>query len=1064
MRKLFLFLMAFGLSLTSMYAQSKVSGKVTDSDGVALEGVAVIVYGTTIGDFTDAEGMYTLEVPEGSDKLVFRYVGKKTIELPIEGPTVNASMQEDNVMLDEVVVTALGIKREEKSLGYSVQEVSSDEINRAAEANLATGLSGKVAGIQVISASGASLGGSARVRLRGANTLNGGGAPLWVVDGTPMTNANFSGSYRGSDFGNLAQDINPDDIESVTVLKGPAAAALYGNRGAFGVIMVTTKSGKNRGGVGVDINSSVTMDNVYIMPEYQNEYAGGYTQNFIPFEYNPAVHPESYAAFDGHNMLNYAADESWGPKMDGSMYRPWYSWFPTDSRFGQQAALTPNEDNVKNFFDTGLTFKNNIALSGGDEKTNARLSYTNFHQTGVIPNSQLDRNTINLKATTALGERITLNASANYVGLEGQARPEFGYVGNNATLSFNQWFQRQLDIEDLRDYVAEDGTFKSWNIRSATDLRPLYWDSPFVSTNENFSTDSRERLYGNVGLNFDLTDHLKLTTAARMDQYVQRIESRTASGTLDQDFYSESVRNAKETNYELNLIYENTFGDVSLFATAGGNIRQNEYRSNYMGTVGGLTVPNLFGIESSTDRPSVSDFRSLKEVRSAYMSASVGYKDFVFVEGNVRNDINSDLPDDKSHLYGSISGSFVFSELIPQNPVFTYGKFRVGVAQVGQDWTDYSSRYDAWWYSPGYSNAGIYGSSAAFTVPNTITGNVTPAIKQTAEIGVDLAFFDNRLSGEFTLYKNTNIDEIISVPVAATSGFSTAVINAGKLTSQGFEMALRGSVVKTQDMEWNLGFNLARNTSSVVELTDEIDTYRLDGWGWGGFSVFATAGEEFGVMQGTAFARDEAGNKLVDENGYYITERDQNLGTFLPDFTGGVSSDFSWKGFTVGAFLDFQVGGQVHSVTRMFNAYSGLNMETVGMNDLGNPVRDAVANGGGVLADGVYEDGTPNATHVEAQDYFKSLFALHEAWIYDASYLKLRQVSIGYALPKSLLAKTPIQRASLSLIGRNVWLIKTNIDGIDPSEIPPGSNSYVFQENGILPSTRSFGVNLKLSF
>jgi TonB-linked SusC/RagA family outer membrane protein len=1035
-------------------AQRSVTGTVTGQDGEPLIGASVLLKGTTVGTITDFDGNYELEVPEGPQTLVISYTGFTTVELEASSGTLDVVLQE-GVTLTEAVVTALGIEREKKSLGYAVQEVGGEALTMVRDQNVVSSLTGKVAGVQVISASGASIGGSAKIRIRGANGLYGG-EPLFVVDGTPISNSNFSAGYRGVDYGNLASDINPDDIENVSVLKGPAATAIYGNRGANGVILITTKKGGKRNGIGVTVNSSVTSENVYILPEYQNEYAGGYTQSYIS-----AVDP-----VDGktYNVLNYAADESWGPRMDGSLYRPWWSWFAGDD-YGKQIPLTSNPDNVRNFFETGVTYNNSVSLSGGNENTTFRLSFTNVTQTGVIPNSKLGRNNLSLNASTKLTDKLTASANINVARTDALGRPTFGYNGNNAVMSFNQWFQRQLDMDRLRDYKNPDGTFRSWNIRSATNLRPLYWDSPFFSVYENYPTDSRDRYYGNISLSYEIVEGLTAAAFFRRDSYSQRIETRTATGGLDQDGYGETVINGVEDNYEFIAQYNKNFGDFTLDANFGANIRVNDYRSNSMSTVGGLNAPNLFNIKASIDRPSVSSFMSEKVVRSLYGGATLGYKSFAYLGFTVRNDWSSALPiDNNSYLYPSVTGSFVFSELM-NSGVLSFGKLRASFAQVGSDIGAYNTNFT-------YGAGTPFGNFPSFGLPNTlINQDLKPALSSSYEGGVELKFFNNKIGIDFTAYRTDAVDQIITIAVPGSSGFSSAIINAGKIRSEGLELALTATVVETSDMSWDLTLNGARNNSQVLELADGLTNQRLDSWGWGGLSINAPVGGEWGTFRGRGFSTYECngcaqeGEKIITEAGRYVWENNKELGGVLPDLTGGLRSMFSYKGLTLGAFLEFQVGGQFHSVTRMFNAYSGLGLETVGTNDKGNPIRDEVAAGGGVKVEGVLADGTPHTAYVDAQTYFSNnLFALNENWIYDASYLKLRELSLGYSIPKRVLGDLPIQNASISLIARNLWLIHANVDGIDPSEISPGSNGYVFQENGILPGVRSIGLNLKVGF
>ncbi len=1067
MKRIVLLLAVFLLSASAIFAQKTVKGTVTDArTGEAIEGVAVIAYGTTVGTYTDDNGDFTIDVPASTEKLIFRFVGKKTIEQAISGSSMSISLADDDLQLDEVVVTALGIKRDEKSLGYSVQQIDGADVSSVRDQNLASALSGKIAGVQAVSSSGASLGGSARIRIRGANTLDGGGAPLWVVDGTPISDGNFSDSYQGSDFGNLAQDINPDDIESVTVLKGPSATALYGNRAAYGVILVTTKKGNKRKGIGVSVNSSLAFDNVYLLPEYQNEYGGGYTEDYIDW-----VDPKDGKTY---KTLNYGADESWGPKMDGTQYRPWWSFFD-DEFYGTTIGMSPQPDNVKNFFDQGKNINNSVSLSGGNDATNFRLSFNNTQQTGVIPNSSLNRTNVSLNADTKLSSKLTVSTSITVSSNAGKGRPKFGYEsnGNNQLQSFNQWFQRQLDMDKLRDYKNPDGSNRSWNIRSPENTRPLYWDSPFFSAYENYSTDSRDRYFGNMGLTYEVNENLSVKGTVRRDWYNQRIEKRIATGGLQQDSYSEQIAQNQEDNFELIALYNNEFGDITLDANLGGNIRTNDYHSNYMETQSGLSAPNLFNISASNDRPITTSFIQEQVVRSVFGSASLGFRDVLYLGATFRNDWSSALPvANNSYFYPSVNATFIFSELWDNDlSLFSYGKFRVSYAQVGSDLTPYQTSF-------AYGAGTPYSTLASFNLPTTYPNpNLEPTRSNSFEAGLDLRFFEGRVGLDVTYYQNTNLNQILALDVPGSSGYASTWVNAGRIESEGIEIALTATPIRTKTFDWDIAFNIAKNTSTVIELAEGVENKVLDGWGWGAFTINAKVGEEYGMMIGRDFtyfqAEDGEGNPIdhpsngktvISEDGSYTVNLNQNLGSFLPDWTGGIRNSFSYKNIELSAFIDFQVGGQFHSVTKMFNAYSGLGIETVGNNAKGNPLRDAPDAGGGILVDGVLADGTPHEVYVEAQEYFGGLFALHERWIYDASYVKLRELSLGYSLPKRILENTPINNLSIGVMARNVWLISSTVSGIDPSEISPGSNPYVFQENGILPGVRTIGVNVKLGF
>ena len=1045
MKKLVALLMMMFIAVAVVQGQRLVSGMVVDDYGEGLVGANVLVKGSSLGTVTDANGRFNLEVPTGSGVLRVSYAGFITEEIDIENQTNIDVQLTSGILLTEAIITALGIEREEKSLGYAVQELQGDDLSVTREQNLVTALSGKVAGVQVVSASGASLGGTAKIRIRGANSLTGGD-PLFVVDGTPVSNANFSADESGHDFGNLAQDVNPEDIESVTVLKGPAATALYGHRASGGVILVVTKKGQAREGIGVQVKSTVTLDRVSILPEYQNTYAGGSEQKFV--QWNDPVDGQSYQGLD------YAADWSWGPRIDGTMYRPWWSWYPGTPEYGIQIPLTAHPDNVRDFFDTGVTYDNSVALSGGNEHTSFRLSYRNVHADGVIPNSKLIRNNVLINAQTNLTPKLLLRASVNLATNTGHARPEYGYSGNNPVQSLNQWFQRQLDMDRLRDYKLPDGTFKSWNINSAGNLTPAIWDNPYVMVYENFGEDSRDRYFGNISLAYELNDYISVQGFVRRDSYNQRIEDRTASGTMEQDRYSNFIASGVESNYEILLSYEQRFGDFSLDANAGGNIRNNNFRSESMETVGGLSVPNLYNISASIERPNVSNYLSEKVVRSLYAQTSFGYKSLLYLGATVRNDWSSALPaDGNSYLYPSVSLSLVFSELL-DSPFLSFGKVRGSFAQVGSDTDPYQTTFV-------YDPATPYENNTSFTLPNTLVNKtLKPSLTSSYEIGLDVRFF-NRIGLDVTYYHQDAEDQILAVQVPGSSGVQLAIINAGKITSRGVEVMLTARPFRSANFSWDLNFNIAHNTSRVEELADGLDNRLLDVWSnWSPF-LSARVGEEWGIFDGTGFT-ELNGQRVITPNGFFVITSNKPLGNILPDATGGLRNTLEYKNLTLGAFLDFQLGGLFHSTTLQFHAFSGLSPVTTALNDKGNPQRNPVSEGGGVRVDGVLEDGTPHTVYVDAQQYWTGLFNIQENWMYDATFVKLRELSLSYKLPQTLFGGLPFSSARISVFGRNLWLIHANVDGIDPSELSPGRSQYIYQESGILPAVRTLGISANI--
>lgn len=1030
---------------------------ISSEDGGALPGVSVLVKGTTLGTITGIDGDYSISLPEGKNVLQFSFVGMISQEVIVgESDVIDLTLDPDVKALGEVIVTALGVSRDERSVGSSIQSVDGDKLSAVRESNLVGSLAGKVAGVQVIGSSGAALGGTQNIRLRGINSL-GGGSPLFVVDGTPIANNSFSPDNDGAgrDYGNLASDINPDDIESVSVLKGPTAAALYGNRAANGVILITTKKGNKKKGLGVDINQSTSFENVYILPNYQNEYAGGYTQDFLTFNYDPKIHPESWSSFDGQKMLNYAADESWGPRMDGTPIRHWDSWLPGE-QFGELRPLVAQPDNVRDFFDTGITVNTGVSFSGGDNEGDFRISANNISQKGVMPGSELTKNNLSFNGSQKFTDKLNVGINFNYTGTEGLGRPASGYTGRNPTNSFNQWFQRQIDMDRLRQYKNPDGTYRSWNIRSPLDARPLYWDNPFYEALENAPEDRRDRVYGNINVGYQFTPEFKVTGFVRSDFYNQKIEDRIASGGLDLDFYGVSQRFGKEDNYEILLQYDKTFGNLSLSATAGGNIRKNIYSYLYEGTVGGLSVPNFYNIDASVDRPTTDSYKQSKTVRSVYGSASLGYQNTIFLDATLRNDWSSSLPvANNSYLYPSIATSFVFTELMGSSNFLSFGKVRLSYAQVGSD-------IDPYEIAQVYEVGTPYGSFPNLGVPNTSPNpNLKPALSSSYEAGLDLRFWNGKLNLDMTYYQNNNKDQIMTLTVPGSSGVTGAIVNAGNIRSEGIEVSLNGTVVQKGDFSWDMALNAARNTSEVVELAAGIDNRQLQSAYWG-MTLNAKVGQPWGTLIGTGFKYAENGKPIIDEDGFYVQQTNKELGTTLPKFTGGFNNTFRYKNWDLTAFIEFQGGGQFYSVTKMFNNYSGLGEETAGLNDKGNPVRDAVADGGGVRVDGVLEDGTDATIYVDAYDYYSSLFGMHERWIYDASYVKFRELRLGYSLPASLLTKSPFHTVNIALIAKNLWLIHSNVEGLDPSEFGVGANGYAYFESGQLPGVRSFGFNIKL--
>ncbi len=1076
MRKMLLFisllLMATGINT---FAQDRqISGMVTSTeDSSPLPGVNIAVKGTSRGTTTGADGSYKVSIGNSS-VLVFSFVGFQTQTVNVaDRTTINVVLKTEVGSLDEVVVTALGVSRTKKSLGFASQDVALDKLNATRNTNVADALTGKVAGIQVFGQSGAKFG-TPTIRIRGINSLTGGD-PLYVVDGTP-TDINY---------------VNMDDVESINVLKGASASALYGNRASAGVIVITTKKGSMQNGLGVDFNHSTTFDQVSLLPTYQNEYGGGYSQDFDKFKFNPNVHPADWKAFDGQNIIDYSADESWGPKMDGTLYRPWYSWIKSDPEFGKQVPFSPQPNNIRDFFNTGLTMNNNIAFSKKGDNYNFRISYTNIYGKGIVPNSEQKRDYLSVKVRNDLSKRLSMNLNLNYANERTLNRPADGYSGSNQTIgSFNQWFQRQLEMKQLQTYRNPDGSFRSWNITGPENTTPLYWDNPYTEAYENNTHLRNDKLFGDIGLSYKITDFLTASVIARKDLNNYNFDSRIASGTKRvANFTTVSVLNI-EDNYEGLLQLDKKIGEIGIKANAGGNLRRNNLNLLLQSTSGGLATPDLYNIGNSIGRPTTQNTTSEREVRSVYGSVSLDYKDMIYLEGTARNDWSSTLPKaNNSYFYPSGSLSFIFSELLQNKQTLSYGKIRAAVAQVGSDIGPYQ-------INPTYAAGNPVGSNPTQSLPTRLPNvNLKPGLSTSYEAGIDLKFLNNRLGLEFTAYTTDNVNQILPLSVPSSSGYTSALVNAGNIRSRGLELHLNAMPVKMKDFSWEIDINADRNRSQVIELAENLKAYRLDNIGtsigsqgnqsspFSGVPIFggstltlvAREGKDWGVIVGrkirTYQALDAAGKpvdnpsngkRLVGSDGFYLYDNGQDIGSILPDFKGGVFNTFKYKNLTLKVLADFVVGGKFYSTTRMFNAGSGLSEQTTGNNDKGNPVRSDPASGGGVrLADAVKADGTANDIYVDAQTLYETkLFDLNEYWTFDKTYVKMREINLGYSFAPNLLNKTPFKTATVSFLVRNPFLIYSKVGGgIDPSE-----TQSLWGEGGQLPPVRSYGFNVKFSF
>ncbi|WP_057935741.1 SusC/RagA family TonB-linked outer membrane protein [Algoriphagus resistens] len=1051
-----LFLLGF-LASMPLYAQQTIQGKVTaQEDGNPLPGVSIVIQGTSIGTVTDLDGNYSISVPGSESVLVYSFIGYTT-QRKIVGNTseINIALTEDVSQLGEVVVTALGITRDERSIGYATQEVTGENLTYTKEQNVLGSLSGKVAGVQVTGSSGASMGGTQKIKIRGVNSISGGGEPLMVVDGTPISNSNFSGS-SGQDYGNLGQDINPEDIETINVLKGPAASALYGIRGQYGVIMITTKKGKKGSDVKVELSSAVFVDKVANLMPYQNLYGGGSSQTWRTLP-------------NGDKYVDMSVDESWGPKMDGTLARHVMSFYAQDPTYGQLTPFIAHPDNIKDYYQTGTNVNNGVTITGGGANSNFRVSLNDTRIQGVEPNTSLKRNNVGLGLGVDLTDKLRITTNINYAANKGR-RP--GQGSEDGSRYLGQWFQRSLDMNRLKDYKYDDGTFLHWNLRrpststgEVSNFNPLYWANPYFLAYENYSDDNRDRFFGDVGVSYQILPELKVSAFVRSDTYTQNINSRASFGGTGVSGYSIGKYQNTEMNYELLAQYNKVWNKLSLDANVGGNLYDRNYSYLSMATVGGLTSPGFYNIDASIDRPETNSYQQNKQIKSAYAMVSLGYNNTYFVDASLRNDNSSTLPvDNNSYWYPSISASWVFSELI-RSQTMTLGKLRLSYAQAGSDLSPYSTT--------SFFDVGTnYSTTNTLTVPDNLNNpNIKPSFAHSYEAGVDFKFYEGRVGLSFTYYNQRNENQILNLDVSGTSGYGSATINAGEIVNKGLELAITATPFRLDDFNWDISFNLSRNRNEVVELYPGIDVYQYGSTTYSSTSSYLNSyvGKPFGSLVGQAYQRDEATGKILlgSNNMPLYTDATHDFGTVLPDFTGGFQNVLNYRNFQLAAMIDFQAGGQFFSRSKMLAVRTGLDPVSAATNDKGMNVRDPLEDGGGVKVEGISaETGEEVTAYVDAKAYYGVVGRrIYEDWLYDASFIRLREVSLGYNFNKGQYARLPVENVRVALVGRNLAMLFQNAPkGINPAELSTGSQAIGWYESGQLPSVRSFGFNLNVTF
>ncbi|WP_233890276.1 SusC/RagA family TonB-linked outer membrane protein, partial [Tenacibaculum piscium] len=923
------------------FAQEKmISGVVSDESG-GLPGVSIIIKGTTTGVETDFDGNYAIKAKQ-NDILVFSFVGKATVQKTVGASSkLNVTLADDQNLLNEVVVTALGIKREKKSLGYATQEVKGDELSKVATSNVANAISGKVSGV-AIRKSG-NIGGSTNVVIRGSTSITGNNQALWVIDGVPMNNDNTNtadqkkgGNDGGFDYGNAASDINPDDIASMSVLKGAAASALYGSRAANGVIIITTKKGREAKGFGVTVNSGITIGSVdkETLPEYQKEYGaawGGFGAN------------EDLGS-GSHPVLYTSDDAAWGPKYDSKLLvYGWESFYPELATYGKARPYVAPKNDPNSFYQKSTTFTNSVSLQGSTDKSSFRLGYTKYEQNeGILPNSKYKKDNFSFSASHNLSEGTTVSASANYIKTDALGLNETGYGtgGNGYASSVRQWYTSDVDFATMKDAYFKTKRNITWNTYGSYKVEPKYHDNPYFQRYENYNSFNRDRFFGNFSINTELTSWMGATARAGIDTYSQIQEERTAIGSKRvgnlKGKYSRYDKTFREFNMDLILNFNaDVTENISFTGLVGANARRSKDRNIYSVTNGGLLVPKMYSLENSIETPNPATEKLVTiGTNSAYANASFGFNNTFYLEGTFRVDESSTLPSGSNvYTYPSISGTYIFSKHLKAD-WFSFGKLRMNYAETGND-ASFAVIEST------YTKQTNYDGKPRFSIEGT---KKNPDLKSEStsayEAGLELKFLQNRIGLDISAYRTVTSDQIMDVAAAPTTGYYRYYVNAGEVENKGIEVGLSLVPVKTDDFTWRTNINWSKNKNKVRSLFGGLKQFERGFFQ--GIKSVAKVGESLGTMVGTGFKYNDKGQRIVGTDGHYEQVEDVIIGDANPDWIAGITNSFSYKNFNFSFLVDVKQGGSVFSLDQKFGQQTGIYASSVGNNHLGNPKRDPI--------------------------------------------------------------------------------------------------------------------------
>ncbi len=1058
---------------TSSFAQQRVTGTITGEDGTTLPNVNIIIKGSSIGTSSNVEGQYSIEAAE-IETLIFSFLGYRTLEIPVENRSIiHVQMQLAATGLGEVVVTALNRQRESKELGYAVQKLDAASVNEVKATNFLDNVAGKLAGVNVSPGGATGVGSSSKITIRGEQSFTNNN-PLFIVDGTPINNNtvfNFTSEaaagFQEVDFGNGAMAVNPDDIATVSVLKGPSAAALYGTRASNGVVIINTKDGSESTGLGVSINSSVFLDRPFQLPQFQNDYGQGNSGQF--------------AFVDGlGGGTNDNITYSWGPELDAGNLIPQFDSPVTladgsqvrggDTGLYSDETISPtpfnaHPDNLKNFYRTGITTINNVALSTSNQTGNYRLSFTDLRSQSIIPGVNLDRQTVSARLGFLLTEKTKISTHINYIHSGSDNRPSNGYGSENVNYSLVAWGPRSLNTENLKNYWQpglEGLQQYSFNY--------TFFDNPYFILHENRNAFARDRLFGNISLRQDLSSHLSIHLRSGIDYSNEKRSflRNFSTNRFRNGAYAEHDVNYREINSDFLVNYERAIGAIDLAVSVGGN--RLDLQANTIQTqTTQLAQPGIFSFNNAASPIESFGFKSNKRINSLYGLLKIGLGDFLYLDLTGRNDWSSSLAtpsstQNTSFFYPSASASLLVSHLIDLPKSFSFLKLRASIAQVGNDTDPYQT-------SGVFVSQTPVGSLPTFSnqpfIPNP---SLVPERTSAFEVGTDMRFFKDRLQLDVTYYNALTSDQILSLPVPISSGYNEQVLNGGKVRSRGWEVILNASPIKNNAFEWHTAFNFSRNVSTVVSLPQQEGRVTLaysrvynnpDQTVW--FQV--EEGGRIGDFYGTGYLKNENGDFILTSEGRFIADNQlQKLGNYNPDFTVGFNNAFRYKNWNTSFLLDWRQGGELVSRTLSLAAVGGQLEETANRPEAG------------IVAVGVINVGTAdnpiyeaNTTAISAESYYRQFYDRNheENNVYNASFLKLRQVAIGYTFPIQQEKLGFLKEGAsihIALIGRNLFAI-SEIPHFDPEQLAVQGQGLVSGvEDMSYATTRSFGLKLGINF